>query len=65
MACEAKARRMLEREESKWQTHRQRSFPAMAVRDTDDVKEPIECVLRWLMATEESQDGFSYADGLV
>jgi len=37
----------------------------MAVRETDDGNEPIEGVLRWLMAREEAQDGFSYADGLV
>ena len=41
------------------------SSEAMAVRETDDVKKPIECVLRWLMAREEAQDGFSCADGLV
>ena len=41
------------------------SSEAMAVRETDDVKKPIECVLRWLMAREEAQDGFSCAGGLV
>ena len=41
------------------------SFTAMAVRETDDVNEPIEGVLRWLMAKELAQDEFSCADGLV
>ena len=37
----------------------------MAVRETDEVNEPIEGVLRWLMAKELGQVGFSCADGLV